>query len=154
MRATRSRGLARHRDPRGCCLRAAALAVLATMSRVKVRTQPLAEPPTGLVLQGRKPPARDIRTLAPAAVRAPSEAAAPPPKKKKRELCTKVYTIRVGADGIQEIRGVKHGSGELCVDMKPLFCARRQRAAAAHVAAPAWPYERGRTSVAAPAWPH
>ena len=74
------------------------------------------------VLQGRKPPGRDIRlTLAPprpAAERLASDDARPAgsqaaKRQKRRDYETQVHTIRIGADGsINETRGVVPLHGE------------------------------------------
>ena len=97
--------------------------VLATQSRVKISVRPATEAEaSGAVVQGRKPPASDIRA-GPAPLRPPTDRPAGPtgPRKaRKREFETRVHTIRVCDDGvIQEIRGVRR-AGMLQVDAKPL----------------------------------
>lgn len=110
--------------------------VLAVQTRVKLNVCAFEGVPSGPVLMGRLPPAKDIRSVKPVAIErtgsTSSTAGGQASKRAKRKMYeTKVHTIRVGADGVQEFRGVKRAGVTVPVD----GCSGQPSTAAAAAAA-------------------
>ena len=80
-------------------------------TRVRLTVGALEGEPTQPVLQGRPPPARDIRAIAPEAPKPtmdrPKVSGQAAKKARRREYETKVHTIRITEHSVHEIRGTK-----------------------------------------------